>query len=57
MPLLIGISGLNLMAIGALAASSTLAETAWTVTGSLLLAGAHIVNWRRGLSGDRDTAQ
>jgi hypothetical protein len=48
-PLLIGIAGLALMSVGALIAKSALAETLWTVAGSLLLAGAHIINWRRGL--------
>lgn len=48
-PLLPGIAGLALMSIGALAAHGALAETLWTVAGSLLLAGAHILNWRRGL--------
>lgn len=49
-PLLIGIAGLALMSVGALMAKSVLTETLWTVAGSLLLAGAHILNWRRGLA-------
>lgn len=48
-PMLLGIAGLLLMSIGALLAETALAETLWTVTGSLLLAGAHILNGRRGL--------
>lgn len=48
-PFAIGLAGLSLMAIGALLAGSTLAEILWTVSGSSLLAGAHIGNWRRGL--------
>jgi hypothetical protein len=55
--LMTGMVGLALMTIGALAATSVLAETLWTVTGSLLLAGAHILNWRRGLNTHHDTAQ
>lgn len=43
-----GVAGLGLMAIGALAAEGAMAEAAWTVAGSALLAGAHILNWRRG---------
>lgn len=46
--LLLGVAGLGLMAIGALAAEGAMAEAAWTVAGSALLAGAHILNWRRG---------
>ncbi len=48
-PLLTGITGLTSMSIGALTAQTALAETIWTIAGSLLLAGAHILNWRRGL--------
>jgi hypothetical protein len=44
---LIGVAGLTLMAIGALIASSPVAEAAWTIIGSLMLASAHIANWRR----------
>jgi hypothetical protein len=44
---LIGIAGLALMAIGALIADSAAAEAAWTIIGSLMLASAHIANWRR----------
>ncbi|KAA9020804.1 MerC domain-containing protein [Sphingobium limneticum] len=49
-PLPIGIAGLTLMGVGALIAEDALAETLWTVAGSLMLAGAHILNWRRGLA-------
>lgn len=48
-PILLGIAGLTLMSVGALMVETTLAEALWTVAGSLLLAGAHILNWRRGL--------
>ena len=49
LPLGIGLAGLSLMAVGALAAHTPLSEAIWTVSGSALLAGAHILNWRRGL--------
>lgn len=45
-PVFTGIAGLALMAAGALFASRAATETALTVAGSLLLAGAHIANWR-----------
>ena len=45
-PLVVGGLGLSLMAVGIAFASRELVETAVTVTGSLLLAGAHIANWR-----------
>jgi len=45
-PVFAGIAGLILMAAGALFVSRAAAETALTVAGSLLLAGAHIANWR-----------
>ncbi|MCW2366297.1 hypothetical protein M2341_001744 [Sphingobium sp. B7D2B] len=45
-PLAIGAVGLALMAVGILFASREILETAITVSGSLLLAGAHIANWR-----------
>jgi len=45
-----GAAGLALMAVGALATDSRLAETALTVLGSLMLAGAHILNWRGRIS-------
>lgn len=40
-----GVIGLGLLA-GGLFAGPPAAETAFTVTGSLLLASAHLVNWR-----------
>lgn len=45
-PLVVGLVGLALMAIGIAFASKEIVETAITVSGSLLLAGAHIANWR-----------
>jgi hypothetical protein len=45
-PVFAGIAGLILMAAGAIFVSRAAAETALTVAGSLLLAGAHIANWR-----------
>ncbi|WP_088182045.1 MerC domain-containing protein [Sphingobium sp. Z007] len=47
-PMLLGVAGLGLMAVGALIATGEIAEAVWTVAGSALLAGAHIRNWRRG---------
>ncbi len=49
LPFGIGLTGLSLMAVGALVARTPLGEAIWTVGGSALLAGAHILNWRRGL--------
>ncbi len=45
--LMMGVAGLSAMAMGALWAEGDVAEAAWTVTGSLILAGAHWMNWRR----------
>ena len=45
-PFWLGLSGLTLMAIGALVAGDAAQEAGATVTGSLLLAAAHIMNWR-----------
>ena len=44
--LLLGIAGLSLMG-GALLAPSEVLETAISVSGAVLLASAHILNWRR----------
>lgn len=44
-PLLLGMAGLALIA-GALFAHGELAEAALTVTGGLLVVGAHWLNWR-----------
>jgi len=44
-PLAAGCTGLAMMAL-ALTAGSATGETAMTVAGSLLLAAAHIANWR-----------
>jgi hypothetical protein len=46
LPLLIGGIGVSLLALGALWFIGTSAETPLTVVGSLLLASAHIANWR-----------
>ncbi|WP_232495530.1 MerC domain-containing protein [Novosphingobium kaempferiae] len=45
-PLACGLIGLVLLAVGVAMEGSEAAETAVTVTGSLLLAGAHLANWR-----------
>ncbi|MEC3910735.1 MerC domain-containing protein [Sphingobium sp. CR2-8] len=45
--LVMGVAGLALMTIGALATNSAAWETLWTLAGSLMLAGAHIANWKR----------
>lgn len=44
-PVLIGAAGLTLMACGLLIADDAI-ETGITSSGALLLAGAHIINWR-----------
>ena len=44
---LLSLAGLSLMALGVAHWPSHEAETPITVAGSLLLAGAHIANWRR----------
>lgn len=49
-PLWLGLCGLALMAFGALAARGAAQEIGATVIGSMLLATAHILNWRRKLS-------
>lgn len=45
-PLLIGVVGLVLIALGAFTLARSSAETAITVIGSLCLAAAHLGNWR-----------
>lgn len=45
-PLLIGLFGLALLAIGVLRFGETPAEVPLTILGSLTIAGAHIANWR-----------
>ncbi|MGN6819960.1 MAG: MerC domain-containing protein [Sphingomonas sp.] len=45
-PLLVGIAGLTLLALGALVFGAGALETPLTVAGSLTLAGAHVANWR-----------
>jgi hypothetical protein len=51
LPALFGGLGLALLGIGALAAQSELQETGFTVVGSMVLAGAHLRNWRLRLQG------
>lgn len=46
-PLLVGSAGLCALASGALLLDGTRLEIPITVLGSLLLAGAHVLNWRR----------
>lgn len=46
LPALFGTLGLISLGTGALIAESELQETGLTVAGSLLLAGAHLRNWR-----------
>lgn len=45
-PLAVGFAGLVALAIGALAFGGGAAETPVTVAGSLMLAWAHVANWR-----------
>ncbi|MET0310055.1 MAG: MerC domain-containing protein [Sphingomonas sp.] len=45
-PLLLGAFGLMLLALGAIVFAQSAAETPVTVAGSLLLALAHVMNWR-----------
>jgi hypothetical protein len=45
-PLVAGIAGLVLLALGALLFDESRWETLVTVAGSLVLAGAHLANWR-----------
>lgn len=45
-PLLVGAAGLAALVIGALAGLEWLAETGFTVAGSLLVMAAHLHNWR-----------
>ncbi len=45
--ILMSLAGLSLMALGVAHWPSHAAETPITVAGSLLLAGAHLLNWRR----------
>lgn len=46
-PLFVGSAGLALLALGLAFENWVAVETGVTVAGSMLLAGAHIVNWRR----------
>lgn len=48
-PLFVGGAGLALMAMGLAFENWVAVETGVTVVGSLLLAGAHVANWRRRL--------
>lgn len=45
-PVVTGIAGIALLVLGATLFEGASAETPITVTGSLLLAAAHIANWR-----------
>ena len=45
-PMLAGILGLILITVGVLVFGESVWETPFTVTGSLMLAGAHLGNWR-----------
>jgi hypothetical protein len=45
-PIAIGVAGLILLGIGAIPLSRSAFETPVTVAGSLMLAAAHILNWR-----------
>lgn len=45
-PAVLGVAGLVLLAVGALPLASTRWDTIVTVPGSLLLAAAHLTNWR-----------
>lgn len=45
-PLFVGAAGLALMAMGLAFENMVAVETGVTVAGSLLLAGAHVANWR-----------
>ena len=45
-PLLLGIAGLGLLAVGAILFGSTPMETPTTVAGSIALVAAHVANWR-----------
>lgn len=49
-PLFVGGAGLTLLAAGLAFEEWAAVETGVTVTGSLLLAGAHLANWRRRVS-------
>lgn len=45
-PLVLGVAGLSLMTLGLVIPGGAVAEAAVTVSGSLLLAAAHVLNWR-----------
>ncbi|NIJ08783.1 uncharacterized protein (DUF697 family) [Sphingomonas vulcanisoli] len=45
-PLLAGLCGLALLAIGVLTYGETRAEVPLTIAGSLTIAAAHLINWR-----------
>jgi hypothetical protein len=50
-PLIVGAIGLASLAAGVALPLRELFETGLTITGSLLLAGAHLANWRRRAGG------
>jgi len=45
-PLLIGVTGLALLAVGVLHFGDTPSEVPLTIAGSLGIAAAHLINWR-----------
>lgn len=45
LPVLLGVAGLTTLGFGALAGFRWMVETGLTVAGSLVLAGAHLLNW------------
>lgn len=47
LPLIVGCTGLGLLAIGALVLLEGRLETPVTIAGGMMLAAAHILNWRR----------
>lgn len=52
-PLFVGSAGLVLLAAGLMFGSEAAIETGLTVVGSLMLAGAHIANWRGRMAASR----
>lgn len=46
LPVLAGVAGLLLLAAGTAIAATAIVEVALTVAGSLILAAAHLANWR-----------
>lgn len=46
LPLIGGLIGLSLLALGAVALGETWLEVPFTVAGSVILVSAHLINWR-----------